>query len=144
MSDTAYKIEVMQACEDGEKIQFKPIGGAWEDTDKPGWEWQSYDYRIKPEKKELVLPDMWPCWVYEHNGIRSYLPYKNNEDSNKYKEPQNLFTPYEGTEKPKELVNDEQWVTVEREEPYKRLLTEKVKEIDWSLVKAYMTFYYEE
>ena len=52
MSDTAYKIKVMQAFEDGKKIQSS-YGGKWEDNCDPRWDWPKVEYRIKPEPLEL-------------------------------------------------------------------------------------------
>ena len=46
-------IEVMEAFENGEKIQYceKGVSDDWCDTENPVWDFSSYDYRIKPEKE---------------------------------------------------------------------------------------------
>jgi hypothetical protein len=45
---------VMQAYVDGEEVQYSPKRGKgssfWTTTDKPLWNWEHYDYRIKPAK----------------------------------------------------------------------------------------------
>jgi hypothetical protein len=45
---------VMQAYVDGEEVQYSPKQGKgssfWTTTDKPLWNWEHYDYRIKPAK----------------------------------------------------------------------------------------------
>lgn len=47
---TKEMIEVMQAYERGEQIQFLEYGGVkWEDcVGEPYWNWGKYDYRVKP------------------------------------------------------------------------------------------------
>ena len=41
---------VMQAFKDGKKIEFM-CNGKWEGTNKPLWNWDSLNYRVKPEPK---------------------------------------------------------------------------------------------
>lgn len=43
-------IEVMQAYERGEKIEFC-YGGDWREIDLPSWSWGFQDYRVKQEPK---------------------------------------------------------------------------------------------
>ena len=52
---TEEKIAVMQAEVDGKKIQIKSSNGAdWISTNQPlTWDWWSYDYRVKPEPREI-------------------------------------------------------------------------------------------
>jgi hypothetical protein len=66
MNDTLYKIQVMQAYEDGKEIErchLQNVGwGEWETTINPGWMWGICDYRIKEEEEEpketyLILID---------------------------------------------------------------------------------------
>ena len=48
-------IEVMQACERGEQIEFcytDEVIKVWQDTNgKPLWNWGDTDYRVKPKPK---------------------------------------------------------------------------------------------
>ena len=48
--NTKEMIEVMQAEQSGEKIQYKPrqYSGEWTDIIDPSWEWGTNQYRIKP------------------------------------------------------------------------------------------------
>jgi hypothetical protein len=58
MKTTREKIEVMEAEERGEKIQFRFNSGMlWYDylseitaRTKPSWDWKTYDYRAAPKK----------------------------------------------------------------------------------------------
>lgn len=52
MKTTAEKIAVMQAHEDGKKVQMLLAGG-WSTIDGPVWNWEARDYRIKPEPREF-------------------------------------------------------------------------------------------
>ena len=49
---TKEAICVMQAYVDGEEVQYSPKQGKgsyfWTTTDNPLWNWEHYDYRIKP------------------------------------------------------------------------------------------------
>ena len=52
---TKEKIAVMQAYEDGKKIQIYFKASGWTDWDVswgPVWDWDKHDYRIKPEEEE--------------------------------------------------------------------------------------------
>jgi hypothetical protein len=61
---TADKIKVMQAYERGENIEFTPDKmlapkhKCWM-LSKPKWNWQRYDYRIKPVEPKTI-------WVNEY------------------------------------------------------------------------------
>ena len=47
-------IKVIQAYIQGKNIQSTPFGnGEWEDAEFPLFNFQNFDYRIKPEVKEL-------------------------------------------------------------------------------------------
>lgn len=54
MMTTAEKIKVMQAYEDGKQIQKVTRGEEdWKDWDvswEPTWNWDTFDYRVKPEE----------------------------------------------------------------------------------------------
>ena len=52
MKTTAEKIKIMQAFEDGKKIQWKYLDNKnWGKVVTPIWDWNRCDYRIKPETK---------------------------------------------------------------------------------------------
>jgi hypothetical protein len=58
MKTTKEKIAVMQAFEDGEKIEIREReceDDEWMETPEPCWNWFAYDYRVKQEPLE--------CWV---------------------------------------------------------------------------------
>ena len=50
MKNTKEMIEVMQAYDRGEQIEFLYREMEWTDTKKPIWDWNHFDYRIKPKK----------------------------------------------------------------------------------------------
>ena len=56
---TKEMIEVMQACERGEQIEYRmktiPENNEWDTmTQEPEWNWSDFDYRIKP--KHIYCP----------------------------------------------------------------------------------------
>ena len=57
MKTTKEKIEIMQAYEKGAQIQEKEIVddveyySKWEDVENPLWNFENYDYRVKPKPK---------------------------------------------------------------------------------------------
>ena len=49
-------IEVMQAAERGEQIQYKRSGHGWRECEsEPAWDWRSFDYRVKPQPREWFI-----------------------------------------------------------------------------------------
>ena len=64
---TEEKLKVMKAYTEGKSIQSKAvIGEHWCDDTKPTWDWNHFEYRIKPESKyrpyksqEELLTDFW-------------------------------------------------------------------------------------
>jgi len=63
MSNTAYKIKVMQAFEDGEEIEYFQEGSVWQIATTPSWDWLRKSYRIKSQPKDI--------WVNEFKeGLR--------------------------------------------------------------------------
>ena len=52
MKTTKEMIEVMQAYDNGEKIEAG-YNGVWIDIDMPEWSWGLRDYRVKPKKKYI-------------------------------------------------------------------------------------------
>ena len=58
MKTTKEKIEIMQAWEDGLTVENRGVdySGRWVSLaheGEPQWNWQLYDYRIKPEPKVI-------------------------------------------------------------------------------------------
>lgn len=54
--NTAEKIKVMQAYEDGKQIEYKsPRSDGWGDASTPVWDWYNKTYRIKEQKKVVDL-----------------------------------------------------------------------------------------
>ncbi len=55
------QLEVMEAFKNGKTIQFKkllPANEKWRDSTtslEPGWFWKDYDYRVKPEPREVYV-----------------------------------------------------------------------------------------
>lgn len=50
MSTTAEKISIMQAFEDGQKIEYYGVAGKWLRASTPNWDWETLDFRIKLEQ----------------------------------------------------------------------------------------------
>jgi hypothetical protein len=69
---------VMQAFVDGEEVQYSPKQGKgssfWTTTDNPLWNWEHYDYRIKPAK--TLRP-----WTADEVPLGAMLRYKGNQQS---------------------------------------------------------------
>lgn len=56
---TEEKMEVMKAYTEGKSIQSKAvIGEHWCDDIKPTWDWNHFEYRIKPESKYRPYKDV--------------------------------------------------------------------------------------
>lgn len=47
------KIEIMQAYERGEQIEFIYEGMEWRNASNPAWDWNHFDYRVKPKTKYI-------------------------------------------------------------------------------------------
>lgn len=60
------KIEVMEAFERGERIEFtqEPII-SWASAPGPNWDWSRFDYRIKPAKKMRLIEQHELPYVFE-------------------------------------------------------------------------------
>ncbi len=57
MKTTKEMIEVMQAHDRGEQIEYVPIGEKnWIENEEPEWNWVSCDYRVKPKKNKIYVP----------------------------------------------------------------------------------------
>jgi hypothetical protein len=51
---TKEMIEIMQAFEDGKKIEAR-CGGEWCRITSPFWNWYEWDYRVMPESTSIPL-----------------------------------------------------------------------------------------
>lgn len=52
--------EVMQHFEEGGKIQARwrtPANSEWKDTELPSWNWDLFDYKIKPVPMKVTEKD---------------------------------------------------------------------------------------
>lgn len=66
------KIETMQHFERGGEVQFnerKNEKETWLTVEKPSWNWEIYDYRIKPKPAEIL----YEWWYQTSNSPRIYL-----------------------------------------------------------------------
>ena len=62
------KIEIMQAALDGEEIEvYSTIGNDWVKTNVPVWNWDNYDYRIKPKPLER--------WINLYPAVKTTFGY---------------------------------------------------------------------
>jgi len=61
---TAKYVEVMQAFLKGESIQVRcPSTGIWTSAERPIWDFNNYEYRVKPLEARTV-------WVNTYRGER--------------------------------------------------------------------------
>ena len=61
--DIAECIKVMQAYVEGKQIQYVDSETEdWADIESPIWNWDTYDYRIKPELEYRPFKDADECW----------------------------------------------------------------------------------
>lgn len=57
------KIEVMEAFERGEKVEYRRdrLNDMWFTAEFPAWNWKEFEYRIKPKQKQVVVIEKWLC-----------------------------------------------------------------------------------
>lgn len=81
---TEDKIKVMQAYIDGKEIQCRSIlGGEWGDAiDELRWNWDSTDYRIKPNPREYYL-----AYIKYPSGASRHYVYHEEKKAYKYGTP---------------------------------------------------------
>ena len=84
MNDIDHMIAVMQAAKEGKAIQsrYRPsqdIDVCWRDAPEPGWDWATYDYRIKPAEPRRVWLNLYPT-----KGCRSSICYDSREEAAKF------------------------------------------------------------
>lgn len=61
--DIAECIKVMQAYVEGKQIQYVDSETEdWTDIESPIWNWDIYDYRVKPEPKYRSFKNADECW----------------------------------------------------------------------------------
>lgn len=61
--DIAECIKVMQAYVEGKQIQYVDSETEdWADIESPIWNWDTYDYRIKPEPEYRPFKNADECW----------------------------------------------------------------------------------
>lgn len=80
MKPTAEKIEVMQAYEEGKKIQsyfLEASNTVWMDEDNPTWNWCHFDYRIKQEKWTPPAGE----WSFDFNNGKPFKSVSIDETS---------------------------------------------------------------
>ena len=59
MKTTKEKIEIMQAYERGEQIEFSFADQVWKICDcEPSWDWITCDYRVKPKIKYVPFENV--------------------------------------------------------------------------------------
>lgn len=79
-TDTADCIKVMQAYVDGKQIQYAESEMEnWTDIESPDWDWDVYDYRIKPESNYRPFKNIEECW----HEMQKHQPFgwiKDKED----------------------------------------------------------------
>ena len=94
---TKEMIEVMQAYDRGEEIEFrtrwdeKENPDAWENITAPSWNWQSFFYRVKPKKTQFEGSDLMIWKLSEAEPLhpksnfyqRSYIE-RGDKDVNNY------------------------------------------------------------
>ena len=66
MTDIDHMIAVMQAAKEGKAIQsrhrpHRDIDVCWRDAPEPGWDWATYDYRIKPAEPRRFWRNWYPA-----------------------------------------------------------------------------------
>ncbi len=133
------KIEVMQAFERGEEIEYNMLNSDfidWDIATQPTFNWQAYDYRIKPKPKqeEHKMKTQWIYFGLEEGGygnryhitqamteeeflkqygicvsIVSYFPVSNISMSN-VKHKVQFFKNECKEHKPKQVVVIEKWL----------------------------------
>ena len=85
MEIAKYRFEVRYRFEHGEKLQYRTRGSIeWKDATWCKWEWGIYEYRIKPEVKEVKVP------IYPYLTDMGIVVWANTD----YKRPDS-WTPIE-------------------------------------------------
>ena len=70
------KIEVMEAFERGEEIEYTPLmEEIWRGTTIPAWDWALYEYRINPKPKQVVVIEK---WLLQKEGTQQFAIEEGN------------------------------------------------------------------
>lgn len=56
--ETKRAVEVMNAYINGKEIEYKNAICDWESTNSPCWNWDSLDYRVKPQSQYVPYDDV--------------------------------------------------------------------------------------
>lgn len=81
--DIAECIKVMQAYVEGKQIQYVDSETEdWADIESPIWNWDTYDYRVKPEPKCRPFKNADECWqeMLKHQPF-GWVKRKGNKPS---------------------------------------------------------------
>jgi len=76
-----YKIFVMHAFKEGKIIQFTQLDdpeGDWFDHTNPGWNWDSFDYRVKIEEKTEYQKEVEQAFKEGKQIQAKYFAYNDN------------------------------------------------------------------
>lgn len=79
--DIAECIKVMQAYVEGKQIQYVDSETEdWADIESPIWNWDTYDYRVKPEPKYRPFKNADECWqeMLKHEPFGWVVTIENN------------------------------------------------------------------
>ena len=76
-------VKVMQHYASGGEVEFKDSFREWRIATTPMWDWTCFDYRIKEEKKTVII-EKWLCknklhiyYIVESSDIDSF--HKNDK-----------------------------------------------------------------
>ena len=77
-------IKVMQHYENGGEIEIRLKNNNrdnWRPTNNPSWNWNIYDYRIKPEKQKVTIEK----WLIKDVNNGEYFIMESSEIETYYK-----------------------------------------------------------
>lgn len=80
IEETKEMIKVMQAYVDGAEIEIETSNAQWEVITEPGWVWDPWSYRAKPQPRTLyaVFVDGSPEVFENLYDARDYVDYPDN------------------------------------------------------------------
>lgn len=83
IEETKERIAVMQAYINGGAIEERRISfdhAEWVDNSSPTWQWDKFDYRVKPEPKYRPFKDADECWqeMLKHEPFGWVVIIENN------------------------------------------------------------------
>ncbi len=69
MTKEDHILEVVQAFKDGAEIEWQSTNyGNWCPAESPKWDWENYDYRIKPKEPARWKPNNEDYWYLAECG----------------------------------------------------------------------------